>query len=100
LAAVAVLLFVAGLVFLYLWLNTRAIVAQRELSQTAFELKQLETALVELEYRVEASFSTEALMQLVRELNEEAMGEGKPLLGPLGEEQLIILPVHVERGRD
>lgn len=97
---ILVLLSVAGLVFLYLWLNTKAIVAQRELSQAAFELKQLETELMGLEYEVEACFSTEALMGLVRRLNEEAKKVGKPPLSPLGEDQLILLPVDVERGRD
>jgi hypothetical protein len=91
---------IAGLVFLYLWLNTKAILVQRRVSEVALELKRLETELWGLEYRVEAALSPEALMQRLKELNEQAKHTGEPPLEPLGKDQIILLPGDVERGGD
>jgi len=94
----AILSTIAGLVFLYLWLNTKAILVQRQVSEKALELNRLETELLGLEYRVEAALSPEALMQRLKELNEQAKQAGEPALEPLGKEQIILLPGDVERG--
>jgi|GEM_PF-1873601 len=99
-AVLVILSIVAGLAFLYLWLNAKAILVQRQVSEMALEVKRLETELLGLEYRVEAALSPEALLQLVKELNEKAKEAGEPLLVPLKKEQIIPIPGDVERGND
>lgn len=94
----AVVLAVAGLVFLYLWLNTQAILVKQGVSEMALEVKRLETELLELEYWVEAALSPEALLQRVKDLNEDAKAAGRPPLVPLNKEQIILLSGDVERG--
>ncbi|MCD6541119.1 hypothetical protein J7K76_04705 [Candidatus Bipolaricaulota bacterium] len=99
-AVLVILSIVGGLAFLYLWLNAKAILVQRQVSEMALEVKRLETELLGLEYRVEAALSPEALLQLVKELNEKAKEAGEPLLVPLKKEQIIPIPGDVERGND
>lgn len=91
---------IAGLVFLYLWLNTRIVVLRHRFSEAALELRALETELSGLEFRVEAAFSVEALMEVLGELNREAELRGGRPLEPLEGDRVVVLPADGEGDRD
>jgi cell division protein FtsL len=89
-AAAAVILMVAGLVFLYLWLNSKVIILRRDLSTLSFEIQDLEKEVLSLEYRVSKIFSPERLEEKAREFG----------MVPLSEDHIIRLQVDVEGDRD
>ncbi|MGY4707849.1 hypothetical protein ACVNPS_08910 [Candidatus Bipolaricaulota sp. J31] len=60
-AAMTIILVIAGLTFLYLWLNARVIVLRRDLATLSLEIRDLEKKVLSLEYHVNEAFSLERL---------------------------------------
>ncbi|NOX44494.1 MAG: hypothetical protein GXO72_01985 [Caldiserica bacterium] len=89
LAAIAILA-IAGLVFLYLWLNSRVIILRRELASLYLEVADLEKEKLSLEYHVSRAFSPERLEEKAREFG----------MAPLPEDHIIRLRVNAGGDRD
>ncbi len=88
--AAAAILAVAGLVFLYLWLNARVIILRRELASLYLEVEDLEKEKLSLEYHVSRAFSPERLEEKAREFG----------MVPLPEDHIIRLRTDVGGDRD
>lgn len=58
----------AGLVFLYLWLNSQAILLRAQFSEITLELDELHKEVLSLEYEVSRAFSPEVIEEKAREL--------------------------------
>jgi len=80
-AAMAAILVIAGLTFLYLWLNSRAIILRRDLATLSLEVQDLEKEVLSLEYHVNRAFSAERLKAKAAEFG----------MAPLPEDHIIRL---------
>ncbi len=62
------IVFVAGMLFLYLWLNSQVILLRSRLAQVTLRVQRLREEILSWEYRVSQAFSPERLRRKAREL--------------------------------